>query len=257
MNKRKLCVEYIKKELGCMIPKVEVYDCVDSTNTMMKEIAKKGGEDLSVIIASEQTAGRGRMGRTFHSPEGTGLYMSILVEIKKDENPLLITTDAAVAISRVFDKMTGKRALIKWVNDIYMDNKKVCGILTEGIIGEKCYGVLGIGVNITEPEKGFPEDIKTRAGSVFSQYEPYLREKTAAEILKEFIKVHRNTEKNICLKEYRERSMIIGKEIEIIKNGIYENAVALEIADDYSLTVKKENGEICSINSGDVSIKMV
>ena len=245
--------KYIQKQLSNSDYTIEVKKCVTSTNTIMKEKARKAAKEFSVLIASQQTAGRGRMGRSFHSPRGTGIYMSILTKMPENSNPLLITTDAAVCCARVFERMTGERAEIKWVNDIYMGEKKVCGILTEGAGG---YAIVGIGINVIPPKEGFPDNIKSRAGAVFEKNKPHLREDIIVQFLQEFIKIHKNTNREVLLKEYRDRSIITGKEIFILKNDGQEKATAIGIADDYSLIVKKENGEKCNLNSGDVSIKI-
>lgn len=252
----KLSKEHIEKALDNSLYKIEVKDCVESTNTIMKNRAKEGADEFSVLIAAHQSDGRGRRGKTFYSPSGSGLYMSILLKPAKNYNPLHITTDAAVCCARVFEKLSGRQAQIKWVNDIYIDNKKVCGILTEGAVGENSYAVLGIGVNVTLPPDGFPDDIKNLAGSVFEEPVPNLRETVAAEILNTFIKIYIGGNRSEYLDEYRERSMVIGKEIEIIKNAASESGVALYVDDDYSLVVKKESGDICKLNSGEISIKM-
>lgn len=248
--------EYIEKELHGSLYKIEVTQSVTSTNSIMKNRAKEGDAEFCVLIAAHQSGGRGRLGRSFHSPDGTGLYMSILLKPHDKSNPLFITTDAAVCCARVFERMSKKSAYIKWVNDIYIDNKKVCGILTEGAPGENGYAVLGIGVNVTPPEEGFPEDIKDRAGCVFDEATPFIREKVAAEILKEFYKIYIFENRCDLLSEYRERSMVIGKEIEIIKEDTHEKAFVLSIDEDYSLVIKKQNGDIDKKNSGEISIKI-
>ncbi len=245
--------KYIKKALSDSAYDTEVKKSVSSTNTLMKEKAHNSAKEFSVLIASMQTGGRGRMGRTFHSPHGTGIYMSILLKNREGRSPLLITTDAAVCVARVLEKMANKKAEIKWVNDIYMQGKKVCGILTEGV-GE--YAVLGIGINVLPPKKGFPEAIKDIAGAVFERKKPYLREKVIIELLHEFMNVYKKPEREKILSEYKERSIVLGKEIFILKNGNSEPATAVDITDDYSLVVKKRNGEISYLNSGDVSIKI-
>ena len=245
--------KYIKKALSDSAYDIEVKRSVSSTNTLMKERAHNSAKEFSVLIASMQTGGRGRMGRTFHSPHGTGIYMSILLKNREGRSPLLITTDAAVCVARVLEKMSKEKAEIKWVNDIYMRGKKVCGILTEGV-GE--YAVVGIGINVLPPKKGFPKDIKDIAGAVFERKKPYLREKVIIKLLREFMNVYEKPEREKILSEYKERSMVLGKEIFILKNGNSEPATAVDITDDYSLVVKKENGEISYLNSGDVSIKI-
>lgn len=218
----------------------------------MKEAAQNGEEEFSVIIAEEQTGGRGRVGRSFYSPKNSGIYMSILYRPRIDKNALLITTDAAVCCSRVFEKMTGKETKIKWVNDIYMNDRKVCGILTEGCGGANPYAVLGIGINVFPPKKGFPQDIKDRAGAVFEKRSHKLREKIIVALLKEFINIG---DRENFFDEYKKRQLVLGKEIEIIKNDTVEKAVVLDLNPDYSLLVQKENEERENLFTGDVSIK--
>ena len=142
-----ISARYIKKALKGYDYKIETKARVTSTNTLMKEAAQNGAAEFSVLAASAQSAGGGRMGRSFHSPSGSGIYMSILLRPHENINPLLITTAAAVCCARVFERMTGVSAYIKWVNDIYINNRKVCGILTESSLGENGYAVLGIGIN--------------------------------------------------------------------------------------------------------------
>lgn len=256
MNKRNLNDECIKRKLIYKLPRIDVYDCVGSTNTMMKELAKEGAEEFSVIIAASQKNGRGRMGRTFHSPKGSGIYMSILLRPDERLNPLYITTYAAVCCAEVFEKITGKEASVKWVNDIYIHNKKVCGILTEASLGENGYAILGIGVNVTEPEGGFPEDIKERAGALFEKECACMREEVAAQMINEFINVYKNGKKEDLLRRYREKSLVIGKTIDVLENGKTEQAEAIAIDDEFALIVKKADGRLYTLNSGDVSIKI-
>ena len=232
---------------------IELKKKVTSTNLIMKEKAQTGAEEFSVLIASEQTAGRGRLGRSFHSPKGTGIYMSILLTPEKDRNPLLITVDTAVCVARVLEKLTGEKALIKWVNDIYIKERKVCGILAERVQNKI---VLGIGINVFSPRGGFPDDIKDRAGALFEKKERYIKEKVITELLNEFYNIYMNPVRDELIAEYKNRSMVTGKNILILRNGGEEEAVATDINDDYSLMVKKENGEIENLSTGDVSIKI-
>ncbi len=251
-----LSKEYIEEKLKELPFKIGVEDIVSSTNTLMKEYGHNNGEEYSVLIASSQSGGRGRMGRNFYSPNNTGIYMSILLRPKKGMNPLNITTDAAVCCARVFEKMTGETAQIKWVNDIYMHGKKVCGILTESALGENPFAVLGIGINVLPPTEGFPEDIKDRAGAVFTENRPFLREEVIIELLREFFYTYENPERSLLFEEYKKRSMIIGKDILVLRNDGEESAKAIGLNEDYSLIVQKENGQIENICSGDVSIKI-
>lgn len=248
--------EYIEEKLSDLPFKIRVEDIVSSTNTLMKEHGHNNGEEYSVLIASAQTGGRGRMGRSFYSPQNTGIYMSVLLRPKEGINPLNITTDAAVCCARVFEKLTGEESEIKWVNDIYMHGKKVCGILTESSLGERPFAVLGIGINVLPPKEGFPDDIKNRAGAVFTEDIPFLRENVVAELLREIFNTYENPARLLLFEEYKKRSIIIGKDILLLRSGGEESAKAIGLNKDYSLIVEKENGEIENINSGDVSIKI-
>ena len=249
----KLDKSFIERELHGFPYSIEVRDCVTSTNNILKEEARCGKNEYSVLLAASQTAGRGRMGRSFFSPDNSGLYMSVLLRPSGEVTPVRITTDAAVAVAKAIEKISGKTAGIKWVNDIYLDGRKVSGILAESSLGENGFVILGIGVNVFCPDGGFPEDIKMRAGSLFDEYTPTIREKVAVEILKE---LYEKRDDKTLLEEYRSRSIITGKEIDIIKNDTFERAVALSINEDYSLKVKKEDGSIEDIFSGDVSIRI-
>lgn len=246
--------EYIERELIYKLPRIDLYDCVSSTNTLMKELAKAGSQEFSVIISEQQSGGRGRMGRSFHSPKGSGVYMSILLRPNERLNPLYITSYAAVCCARAFEKLSNKLAYIKWVNDIYVDGRKVCGILTESSLGENAYAILGIGVNVNMPDGGFPDDIKDRAGALFEKEKEYMREKVIAEIINEFITAYNKCGKDEMLKEYRQKSIVTGKRIDVIENGAVEQATAIGIDDEFALIVKKDDGKLYTLNSGDVSI---
>ena len=153
-----LSAEGIKAILGKTGYDIHVEKTVTSTNTVLKELAKDGAPSGYVLLAQQQTAGKGRLGRRFYSPDKTGVYLSVILRPKLTiENALFITTSAAVAVSRAIETISNNKvkAQIKWVNDVYVDNKKVCGILTEAAVdfesGGLEYAVLGIGVNILAP----------------------------------------------------------------------------------------------------------
>lgn len=237
---------------------VEVYKEVTSTNTLLKQRGQSGAPHGLVIAAESQTAGRGRMGREFFSPDQTGVYFSILLRpTLSPSDALLITTCAAVACARTLEKISGKTAQIKWVNDIYIDERKVCGILTEAsfVQGKIDFAVLGIGINLYTPDNGFPADIKDKAGSLFTSQDSDLRGVIIAEVLKEFFAMYETIEKRAFIEEYRNRSMLDGKRINVIKSDCITPATALYIDSDLSLAVRYENGEIEHLTSGDVSIR--
>ena len=152
------------------IPTVHLYKTVPSTNLVAKDYAERG-EKEGVFIAEKQTAGRGRQGRSFFSPENSGLYVSFLLRPSiSPEDVYILTTTAAVAVSETIELFSGREARIKWVNDVLVANKKVCGILVEGSMTgqENDYAVIGIGINLFPPEGGFPDGLEEKAGTVLT-----------------------------------------------------------------------------------------
>lgn len=237
---------------------IEVFKEVTSTNLLVKQLGRNGAPHGHVIVAEAQTAGRGRMGRSFFSPDQTGVYLSVLLRpALSPSDALLITTCAAVACATALEQLSGKSAQIKWVNDIYMDDRKVCGILTEASFSQNKidYAVLGIGINLYTPDQGFPSDIKDKAGSVFAQAKTDRRAELIACILNEFFAMYESIEKRAFLDEYRRRSMLDGKQIHVIKSDSITPATALYIDSDLSLVIRYESGEIEHLSSGDVSIR--
>lgn len=239
---------------------VAVYDKVDSTNGLAKSLADSQNGEFC-IFAREQSAGRGRMGRSFHSPSG-GLYMSIVLRpgIHASE-ALSITTVAALAVCRAIDMLAGVRCGIKWVNDVYLDGKKVCGILTESTVrpdGMIDFAVLGIGVNLVEPFGGFPEDIKDRAGALFKSLPENADNMLTASIINEFKALWQSQNAEDCINEYRERSFVVGREVNVMRttDGESTAATVIGIDDEYRLLVKYSNGSVEALGSGDISIKI-
>jgi BirA family biotin operon repressor/biotin-[acetyl-CoA-carboxylase] ligase len=244
--------------------KIEVYKTISSTNSVLKKEAELGEPEGKVIIAEEQTSGRGRMGREFYSPPDTGIYMSILLRptITAEES-LFITTSAAVAVAKAIETVAGCKASIKWVNDIYCFDKKVCGILTEGAMdienGKLKYAVLGIGVNVIQPKGDFPGDLKKIATAIFKDgdYTTDGKSRLAAEILNYFWKYYKSLENREFMEEYINRSFLIGEEINIISGNAFRKAVAIGIDKECRLIVREEDETITTISSGEVSIRKV
>lgn len=243
---------------------INVYKTIDSTNTAIKELAVNGEREGTIIISEEQTEGRGRLGRRFHSPKGTGIYMSILLRPQISASiSFLITIAAAVAVAEAIEAVSDKEAKIKWVNDIYCDNKKVCGILTEASFNFQSntidYAVLGIGINVIAPKEGFAKEIKDIATGIFEDYSHTsinIRSKLIAKVLDLFWDYYKHIEDRSFLKSYKMRSLLINKEVTIFTNKIYEKATVLEIDDECRLKVKMEDGAIRFLSSGEVSIKL-
>lgn len=242
---------------------VEYFDSVTSTNTVLKEKAEHGAAEGLVIVSSEQTAGKGRRGKRFVSKGGTGIYFSLLLRPRlKPRDALLITTCAAAAVSEAIEKNSDIKTQIKWVNDIYSKDKKICGILTEAAFdlegGGLDYAVLGIGINIYFPENSLPDEIKDIAGAVFKN-ENYDREavsKIVADTLNIFMREYSVITEKRFLESYRRKSYLDGKEITVIKNDGSKDAVALGITDNFELIVKYKDGSKELLSSGEVSTKV-
>lgn len=242
---------------------IKIFDCLESTNTYLKESAQKGADEGEVIIAKEQTGGRGKMNRTFFSPKNSGLYMSILLKPDmKVSDAVFITAAAAVAVSLAIESISCEKAEIKWVNDIYCKGRKVCGILTESALdlysGKTAYTVVGIGVNLKTAQSGFPSDISHIAGAVFDEenYSEDKKLKLTAQILENFYRFYLNLNKKEFVKIYKERSNLLGKKIDVLVGESIKKATAIDIDNDCRLIVRYENGETQSLISGDVSIKL-
>ncbi len=203
------------------------------------------------------------MGRSFYSPAGSGLYMSVLLRpMLKAADAVNITACAAVAVVEAIESLATVQAQIKWVNDVYVEGRKVCGILTEASLDSATaavnYLVVGIGINIRPPEGGFPADLQKIAGSVFGEEEiPGLRCRLAAAVLDRLLGYYEHLQEKPWLEEYRKRSLVTGKEIRILMPGKEpENGTAIGIGDDFSLLVQMEDGTLRRLNSGEVSIRV-
>lgn len=240
---------------------IETADSVTSTNTVLKERAAKGAPEGTVLIAARQTAGKGRQGRQFSSPEGTGLYMSILLRpTMQAQEALFLTTAAAVAVSASVEEVSGRKTGIKWVNDVWIDGLKICGILTEASFdlegGGLEYAVVGIGVNLTEPKGGFPEELRGVAGAVFSPGEDTIGAKSrlAAGILRRFWEYYRALPQRVFWEEYCRRSVVVGREITILGTDP-QPARAIGIDEECRLRVRLSDGSERLLSSGEVSVR--
>ncbi len=234
-----------------------LYDCVTSTNTLLKQMALDGKSEGEVIIALSQTAGRGRYDRKFYSDQG-GIYMSILLRPKTTPNTAILTAATAVAVSDAIEEIANKTTQIKWVNDILIDSKKVCGILCEGgIIGDSSFIVVGIGINACPTENGFNAEIKNVATTVFDAMSPTLCEKLTAKVIDNVFYQYKNIEKLEFLNTYRQKNVVLGEKVNILKQGkIIDSGTALAIDDNCHLIVQLSNGVTTTLSSGEVSVKL-
>ncbi|MBO7148482.1 MAG: biotin--[acetyl-CoA-carboxylase] ligase [Clostridia bacterium] len=254
--------EMITQRLKNSTVKLTVLDKCDSTNRIATEYAHSGAGEFTTVISSYQSAGRGRLERSFFSPENTGLYMSMILRPNlAPSDALKITTLAAVAVAEVIKRHTDKSIGIKWVNDIYANGKKVCGILTTGSLdcsaGALDYAVLGIGINLFMPKDGFPSDIRDTADFVFdTPFDAELKASFTAELINELTDLYPLLGDVSIAKKYRELSIVPGHDIFVLSGENKIPAKALSVGDDYSLSVRFEDGTIKDLSSGDISIRL-
>lgn len=240
---------------------VKYFEKITSTNTVLKELAKNGEPENTILISEYQTEGRGRFKKTFFSPSGCGVYLSYLLRPEiKPKDSVFITIAAAVSMVRAIDKVFNVKTQIKWVNDIYYNGKKLCGILTEGKISNEntlSYAVLGVGLNIKTPPNGYPADFAyktTNLEKISGEISDDKKWKLAAEFINNFDKVF--SDKSFSyVKEYKEASCITGREIEILSGEHKGLARVIDIDDRARLIVKKD-GKIILLDSGDISIRI-
>lgn len=241
---------------------IKIYDSIDSTNTEAKRLLYS--EDLhnfTVLISDEQTEGRGRTGKSFSSPKGTGIYISIILFPDKSFDFSvfdLITVKAAVAVVKAIKNKTNKSPQIKWVNDIFLNHKKICGILSEADSDfesrEIKSVIVGIGLNFDTKDADFSKELKAIAGSLNPE-KGLLRNEMAAEILNEFYSTYYNMSDDDVLKIYKENSMLLGRNVTFEKNGEKYEAKAIDINNKGNLVVELEDKKQMVLSSGEVSVK--
>ncbi len=238
--------------------KIDVFKTIDSTNNFAKSLAQLGAVHGTTVVSEVQTQGKGRMGRDFYSPMGMGIYMSVIIRPKLSvEQSLLITSCAAVAVADAVEKVAGIDCKIKWVNDIYAGGKKLCGILTEASVdveqGGLEYAIVGIGLNVQNMT--FPEGIADIATSVRLETDkPVSRSVLTAEILNCLEERLETIRDKSFLDEYRRRSNVIGRRIEVTHGDVSESMECLGIDEAGRLLVRLDSGEEKALNSGTVRI---
>ena len=238
------------------------FPTIDSTNTRAKELAAQGAPHGCILIADHQTGGRGRRGRSFHSPTGSGIYMSVILRPNCNPADLMhLTCATAVAVCDALELSCGIRPGIKWTNDLVCGKRKIAGILTElglSSIGMVDYAIIGIGVNCCQEEPDFPEDIRSIAGSLHTVTgETIHREKVAAAIVDALYRMSERllTDKDNILNRYKADCITLGKEVSVVKaDGSVRYGTALDISCEGALIVQFSNG-IEHVNSGEVSVR--
>lgn len=239
---------------------IHVYDCLESTNKTAKKMASESCPHGTVVIADTQTAGRGRYGRSFFSPSGSGLYISLVLHTRYVglNDFVMITSAAAVITADVIEKCTGVSCGIKWVNDLYIDDKKVCGILAEGVTNPETGNidkvVVGIGINIDT--EVFPEDIRDKATSVLRKSaDDTMRNKLAAGLIREFLSSDILSDEKRIMEAYRRKQILLGETVIVHGSSDSYEARVLDVDDRGHLVVRKSDGTTEALFSGEVSVK--
>lgn len=248
-----------QEKLEKLLPEcgIVVYDEVDSTNTQAKRRAHEGAFGPMLFVAESQSAGRGRQGKSFYSPKDTGLYMTLLYPAGGQVfDAVRITAKASAAVVRGLQLFTKVPLAIKWVNDILLEGKKICGILCESVTEEDNVTlkglVIGVGVNLSTED--FPEDIQNIAGSLKNR--DIDKNVAAASIAKELIFEASHLQDTTYLSLYRERSCVLGREIVYTKDGESIRAFAKAIDDNGALVVIREDGKEAVLTSGEISVRV-
>ena len=228
----------------------------DSTNTALKRMAVQGAPDGTVLIADAQSSGHGRMGRVFHSPCG-GLYMSVLLRRPTAADiSSLWTVAAAVAAAEGCESLCGCPIGIKWVNDLFLNGRKVCGILAEAVTdsasGEMCI-VVGFGVNINVPSNGFPADIAKVAGGLLTHACDGTRDRLAGAILTRFAAYTKDIASRTFLEGYRARMILTGKAVTFLQDG-QEHTATVDGVDDNGGLLVNESGTRRVLTAGEVTM---
>ena len=244
---KKLCTSYIQQHCG---QTACVFEELPSTNAVLKEYAKQGAPAWTSVIAAAQSAGRGRGEHTFYSPAGSGIYFSILLRPARGFSPADITATAAVAACEAIEALADVKAQIKWLNDIYIDGKKVAGILAECFFeGDAPVVILGVGVNLLPPKGGFPEEIAMRAGAVLPKSRMrFLRERMVIGFFSRLEKYLRNNAGVYAA--YRQRLFVLGKQVRFEGHP----ASVRDLLPDFRLELEMPGGELRRLDSGEISL---
>lgn len=247
---------YLKGEHGLHIYKKE-----SSSNTVAKELCRTGAAHGDVVIVESQTAGRGRMGRSFLSSSENGLYMSVILRPQISADKCVgITAATAVAVARAIEEESGVITGIKWVNDVFVGEKKCAGILTEAAIdfesGGVQYVIVGIGVNICPPEGGFDKEIEEIACGVYEkEYPRSFKARLCAGIINNVFELFEELESKTYLEEYKKKSIIIGKSVDVYVGERVVCGVATDIDENANLVVTDESGAVHTFNSGEARVR--
>ena len=238
------------------------YDTIDSTNTQAKILARQGAKAGTVLIAQTQTAGRGRLGRQFHSPAGLGLYLSVILRPQcKPEKLMHLTCATAVASCNAIEQVCGVRPGVKWINDLVLENKKLGGILTELSIDHKTglveFAVVGIGINCRHKKEHFPQELHPIATSLEMAGISAEIPAVAAALVDALFRMDAAllSKKQATMTQYRKDCITLGRDITVHRGDSVTPGNALDVDDEGALVVACQDGTICAVNSGEVSVR--
>ena len=236
---------------------IHFHDTVDSTNSQAKRLLADGLSGEALVVAAAQTAGRGRRGRSFYSPRDTGVYMTLILRPEGEVSDLVsLTAAAAVAVVRAIEGLTDARPAIKWVNDVYLEGKKLCGILTEAVTGLESGLVEGlvVGIGINVGTEDFPPELSGIAGSLRSH--TLRKNRLIAAVAEELFRIAAHPEDKSYLADYRRRSMVLGRRVCFEQNGQRFEALATDIDDGGGLLVQLDDGSARTLRSGEITLRV-
>lgn len=258
-------IQPLETQLHALLPaplQVLCFDALPSTNSFLKELSRQGEERDTLCLALSQTKGRGRLGRTFDSQPGMGLYLSLLLHPRIPPEKILPATGlAAVAAARGVESASGLSAGIKWMNDLISNQKKLCGILAEldaSPEGSLRGLIMGVGINIHQKRENFPQELRDTATSLALEGHPASLLPLAAAVGGELLRLPMLLEKGEYeeyAKEYRRRCVTLNKEVLLVKNGTSAPAYALDIDEGFGLLVRRPDGTAETITMGEVSVR--
>lgn len=247
---------------GCLTmecPELACFELIDSTNSFLKREAVSGAPHGSVAVANCQSAGRGRLGRSFQSPPDKGIYLSVLLRPNLPGEVLMCATGlAAVAVSRAVERTAHARVGIKWTNDLILGGRKLAGILAETvIIGGEIALVIGVGVNVYHSREDFQGEVADIATSLAIEGFSVGRAALAAAMIEELYALGNALGGEIggYLEEYRRRCVTLGREVRLMWSEEQSRATALDIDEQFGLVVRLENGTVTTVRTGEVSVR--
>lgn len=258
MNTGDLNEAGVRQALRWPVPLLEVVPQIGSTSTRARELADQGAAHGTLVIADSQTQGRGRCGRSFASPAGTGLYLSLVLRGASEHQTAQLTCAAAVAVRKAVLQATGQALGIKWVNDLYRDGRKCCGILAEAVnkgLHQPGYLVVGVGLNLLPPQQGWPPELQQIAGSVLDAGAQVDRCKVAAAVADALLEGYEALPDPQMMEEYRRWNIVPGRQIQILQGESRSPALAQDITEDGRLRVLLPDGSTKELSFGEVSVR--